>query len=124
MKKFIYFILVLFALVSFTGCSGANADKNLNESETDSTIVVSPETTTKNQEPKKKVYFHAALQGAVIVATDGNKVSYQQKCESCGNLKPGKTTVYRNNGTYNSSFLCNKCKNQQTIQIKTTSIFQ
>ncbi len=122
MKKCIYLILVLLALVSFTACSGANADKNLNESETDSPIVVtenSPET-----KKKEKVYYHAALQGAVIVATDGNKVSYQRKCDACGSLKPGKTTVYRNNGTYSSSFVCDKCKYQQPIKIQTTSSFQ
>lgn len=119
--------MVLFAFVSFTACSGANGDKSLGESETESSIGVtdnSTEAATRNQKPKVKVYYHAALQGAVIVATDGNKVSYQRKCESCGNLKSGKTTIYRNNGTYNSSFVCDKCKIHQTIKIQTTSSYQ
>lgn len=122
MKKFTYLILVMLALVTFTACGNANADESTGEAELDSPIGVTD--STKKQEPKKKVYDHAALQGAVIVYTDGNKVSYQRKCESCGNLKSGKTTIYRNNGTYNSSFVCDKCKNHQTIKIQTTSSYQ
>ena len=122
MKKFIYLIMVLLSLITFTACGSTTADESTRESKIDSSIGITD--STKNQEPKKKVYNHTALQGAVIVYTDGNKVSYQRKCESCGNLKSGKTTIYRNNSTYNSSFVCDKCKNHQIIKIQTTSSYQ
>lgn len=62
-----------------------------------------------------------ALQGAVIVSKNGLRISYKQKCESCGNVANGTvtTTVSSSpNSRLTSSFRCIKCGYNQKIIIQ------
>lgn len=62
-----------------------------------------------------------ALQGAVIVKQDGTKISNKQKCDKCGNATNNTTTTtvsLSSSSKMTSSFRCNKCGNQQKIEIQ------
>lgn len=62
-----------------------------------------------------------AIQGAVIVKKDGLRISYKQKCEKCGNVSSGTTTMTApstSSSKSSSSFRCSKCGNQQKIEIQ------
>lgn len=63
----------------------------------------------------------SVLQGAIIVKSNGLKISYKKKCEKCGNISSSttSTSVSSNpSAKLTSSFRCNKCGNQQRIEIK------
>jgi hypothetical protein len=60
-----------------------------------------------------------SIQGAVILEQNDTRVRYKQKCDKCGEVKPGATTTSVSKfSSYNSSFKCNKCKNMQKVVIK------
>lgn len=70
------------------------------------------------EESTTQFIYHSALEGCVIVEQDGSDhVIYQEKCEMCGTLQSGTHSVYRSMGTLNSSFMCQNCRNTQTVQL-------
>ncbi len=62
-----------------------------------------------------------AIQGAVIVKTNGLQISYKQKCEKCGTVSGSQTSTTAptsSSSKLTSSFRCSKCGNQQKIEIQ------
>jgi len=62
-----------------------------------------------------------ALQGAVIVKSNGLQITYQRKCEKCGYLETSSTTATASsskNSKSSSVFRCPKCANQQKVEIQ------
>jgi hypothetical protein len=45
-----------------------------------------------------------AVCGAVIVGSDGSRVQYSKKCERCGYVEPGTTTVIKQHPFCKSRF--------------------
>lgn len=69
----------------------------------------------------EKMYYHAALQGAVIVEQDGSRsFKYQKKCDACGYLENTRVNVSKGVGTLDTSFRCHECGNHQKVKIRTT----
>ena len=128
MKKLVYLFMVVSFTILLCGCSFAhfNTDQEGNGSSGVVESSNSTQTTTNSntQSTKEKVYFHAALQGAVIVSMDKDKVIYQQKCDVCGTLKSNKITIHHSSGTFTSSFNCSKCKNHQVVKIQSSYSYQ
>lgn len=66
----------------------------------------------------------SVLCGAEIHKDDGkSSVMYKEKCESCGHVSGStKNTSFSSaqtsGSTYSSSFVCQKCKSRQKVQIK------
>lgn len=58
--------------------------------------------------------------GAVIVGSDGSRVTYRKKCEHCGHVEPGTTTtsIPSRGSTLSGGGFCSKCK--QTYDVKIT----
>lgn len=59
-----------------------------------------------------------AIQGAVILDQDGQRVRYKNKCEQCGTVQPGANSTSVGTGTLNTAFKCVKCGNMQKVAIK------
>lgn len=124
MKKIIAILVSLIMLLTaFVACSKQveveaisttqpASIEQIDEFETSNTTSYYVEETTE------QTYYHSALEGCVIVEQDGSDhVIYQEKCEMCGTLQSGTHSVYRSMGTLNSSFMCQNCRNTQTVQL-------
>ena len=59
-----------------------------------------------------------ALSGCVITEQNGRHILFQKKCEYCGYVAPGDTSLGLGGGTWNSSFQCPKCKKRVEIKIR------
>jgi len=61
-----------------------------------------------------------AVCGAVIVGSDGSRVQYSKKCERCGYVEPGTTTVSipSKGSTLNGGGFCSKCKQTYDVKIR------
>jgi len=74
------------------------------------------------QPTKQAIYTHVALEGCVIVDTDGAMITYKKKCEKCGKVQPGTVTIgNQSSGTLTTSFICIYCGNQQDIKIQNST---
>ena len=130
MKKIILgLVSLIMAFVVFAACA-----KTVDEVEAVSSTVTTNAELSTTQEIESNEYdttteyyieetttqfiYHSALEGCVIVEQDGSDhVIYQEKCEMCGTLQSGTHSVYRSMGTLNSSFMCQNCRNTQTVQL-------
>lgn len=132
MKKIIAILvsLIMVAIV-FVACSSV---VNENEIETSTSTTVAESTILEQEtdyyetqpssteyyveETTVQTYYHSALEGCVIVKQDGSQhVIYKKKCEAFGTLQSGTCSVYRGSGTLNSSFMCQNCRNVQSVQL-------
>ena len=79
-------LLVSTAVLCFscTACRGETAEETTT-AETTAQVQTSATTAYTPQEIRtEKKYYHAALQGAVIVEQDGSRsFKYQKKCDAC-----------------------------------------
>jgi len=58
------------------------------------------------------------LQGAVIISHENQKLKWKKKCEKCGWVNNSYTLqgfTHSPSVTFNSSFICPKCKNRQKV---------
>ena len=60
------------------------------------------------------------IQGAVIANQNGSQMSYNNKCEKCGDTSRSAQTVSvpSKGNKYTNNFKCFKCGNQQRVEIK------
>lgn len=107
--------------LSCTACSEETAEE-ISTAETTEQVQTSATTAYTPQEIRtEKVYYHAALQGAVIVEQDGGRsFKYQKKCDVCGYLDHTRVNVSKGVGTLDTSFRCHECGIHQKVNIKTT----
>lgn len=108
-------ILILVSLVLMFGCQD-NSETGIEEQPP---IKIEQQADTNNRErAPEKTYTFAALEGSVIIKTEGRKVVYRKKC-NCGYVLPGTVTTYLSPGaTYRSSFRCPKCKQRTNVAIQ------
>ena len=61
-----------------------------------------------------------AVQGAVVTSQDGSVMSYIKKCEACGEGPNGstQTSAPRKGETFQTTFTCFKCGNNQKLEIR------
>lgn len=117
-------LLLVFAAVLCLGCN-ACGEETAEETTTAETTVQYQTSATTAYTPQEirteKMYYHAALQGAVIVEQDGTRnFKYQKKCDECGYLDNICINVSKGVGTLDTSFRCHECGNYQKVKIKTT----
>ncbi len=107
--------------LGFTACGDETADETIT-AETTVQVQMSATTAYVPQEIRtEKMYYHAALQGAVIVEQDGSRnFKYQKKCDVCGYLDNTRVNVSKGVGTLDTSFRCHECGNHQKVNIRTT----
>ena len=120
-RKALFLISAAVLCLGFTACGEETAD----ETTTAETTVQSQTSATTAYTPQElhtqKKYYHAALQGAVIVEQDGSlSFKYQKKCDVCGYLDNTRVNVSKGVGTLDTSFRCHECGNHQKVKIKTT----
>lgn len=148
MKKLL-FIIILSLLLALTACDIADNSPLETTSSTENTAVQTNPTVMPTKEPttptaettlnpltptvataapatpqptKQAVYTHVALEGCVIVDTDGAMITYKKKCEKCGKVQPGTVTIgNQSSGTLTTSFICIYCGNQQDIKIQNST---
>ena len=117
-------LLLVSAAVLCVGCTACGEESADGISTTETTVQVQASATTAYtpQEIRtEKTYYHAALQGAVIVEQDGSRsFKYQKKCDACGYLDNTRINVSKGIGTLVTSFRCRECGNHQKVKIKTT----
>jgi|BioPla2DNA2_1021312.scaffolds.fasta_scaffold102578_1 hypothetical protein len=110
-------VLIIIFSIALSACDDSRNIDTANQSEAKNTSQIYQE-----EEMPEKTYNHVAIKGAVVDEQDGTAMfTYKKKCESCGNVEPGHTRLFASGGTYKGSFMCSKCKNNQPIEIKTTS---
>ncbi|MCH5315787.1 MAG: hypothetical protein J1E81_07725 [Eubacterium sp.] len=98
MKKVLKILCVVMVIcigVSFTACGKATEEPQTTESATSSftqttenPIQVETTKVTKNYYEEEEVsethYYHAAIEGAVIIQQDGSAIlNFSEKCENC-----------------------------------------
>ena len=106
--------------LSFTACGDETAEGTATTEPT-AQVQTSATTAYTPQVLTEKTYYHAALQGAVIVEQDGSRsFKYQKKCDACGYLDNTRVNVSKGVGTLDTSFRCHECGNHQKVKIKTT----
>lgn len=117
-------LLWVSAAVLCLGCNACGEETAEETTTTETTVQVQASATTAYtpQEIRtEKTYYHAALQGAVIVEQDGSRnFKYQKKCGACGYLDNTRVNVSKGVGTLDTSFRCRECGNHQKVKIKTT----
>lgn len=137
MKRLSAIAVLLCLLLAFAACENSNDTKSnddstagsLNEETTDNTDSVNTESSVQtNSVPTTHTEYvirsFYAIQGAVIYdvgyGTNGypEQCWYHKKCESCGYVSNENGNA-RSNIT--SSYHCNKCGNNQKVEIATVS---
>ena len=117
-------LLLVSAAVLCLGCTACGEESADGISTTEATVQVQVSATTAyapREIRTEKTYYHAALQGAVIVEQDGSRsFKYQKKCDVCGYLDNTRVNVSKGVGTLDTSFRCHECSNHQKVKIKTT----
>lgn len=116
-------LLLFSAAVLCLGCNACGEETADGISTTETTVQYQTSATTAYtpQVLTEKTYYHAALQGAVIVEQDGSRsFKYQKKCDVCGYLDNTRVNVSKGVGTLDTSFRCHECGNHQKVKIKTT----
>ena len=61
-----------------------------------------------------------AMQGAVVTKSEGSSMAYYRKCEACGHVDSTshiQTNSPRKGERFETSFTCQKCGNNQKLQI-------
>ncbi len=59
-----------------------------------------------------------ALSGCVITEQHGVQIIYVKKCDYCGYVVPGSSSLGLGSGIWNSGFQCPKCKKKVAIKIR------
>lgn len=121
LRKVLLLVSAAVLCVGCTACGEESAD-GISTAEATVQVQVSATTAYALQEIRtEKTYYHAALQGAVIVEQDGSRnFKYQKKCDVCGYLDNTRVNVSKGVGTLDTSFRCHECGNHQKVKIKTT----
>ena len=120
-RKILLLVSAAVWCLSFTACGDETVDET-NTAETTVQVQMPATTAYTPQEIRtEKMYYHAALQGAVIVEQDGSRsFKYKKKCDMCGYLDNTRVNVSKGVGTLDSSFRCHECGNHQKVKIRTT----
>lgn len=121
LRKVLLLVSAAVLCVGCTACGEESAD-GISTTETTVQVQISATTAYTPQEIRtEKTYYHAALQGAVIVEQDGSRsFKYQKKCDACGYLDNTRVNVSKGIGTLDTSFRCHECGNHQKVKIRTT----
>lgn len=63
-----------------------------------------------------------ALQGAVIIEQQKTSLKYKKKCEKCGWVENGTSSMFvpSKGSKTTTQFMCPKCKNSQKVTIQGT----
>lgn len=121
LRKALLFVSAAVLCLGCTAC-GEETEEETSTAETTAQVQTSATTAYTPREIRtEKMYYHTALQGAVIVEQDGSRsFKYQKKCDMCGYLDNTRVNVSKGVGMLDTSFRCHECGNHQKVKIRTT----
>ena len=106
-------LIVLAAMLVFSGCSKSEYDEN--DYETEETTAATVETTQAAAR-----YNHVAIQNCVVNKQDGSPdFEYYYKCDACGYMGDWPKTASSTGDSVADSFFCDTCNDWKMVYIDT-----